>query len=77
MKRRGYIHRAPWYARRYGTNVRPVERWLSLLGALGLTAFGRRSPRNRGLAAVAAGFLVRRGMTGSCPLYRRFGLSSV
>ncbi len=75
MRRRGYIHKAPWYARRVGTNVGTTERWLSLLGALGLMAFGRRA-RNRRLAAVASSFFVRRGLTGVCPLYRRFGLSS-
>jgi hypothetical protein len=76
MRRRGYIHKAPWYARRLGRNVHPAERWVSLLGALGLMLLGRRRARNRPAAAAASTFLMRRGLTGVCPVYRRFGLST-
>jgi hypothetical protein len=71
-----YIHKAPWYARRFGTNVGRVERFISVLAALALTAFGSRQRTSRRMNGLAAGFLMRRGVTGSCPLYRRIGLTS-
>jgi hypothetical protein len=76
-KGKGYVHRVPRLMRGWRrANVRPEERWLSLLAGLGLAALGLRQWRSRGLAMLGAGFLLRRGLTGLCPVYRRLGLSS-
>jgi hypothetical protein len=59
-----------------GKNVGAAERWLSVAAALALAAFGRRRRSQRQVALLASGFLMRRGVSGRCPLYSRFGLSS-
>jgi hypothetical protein len=74
--RRGYIHRASFFRRRFGRNVGQTERVLSVVAALGLALFGRRRRQYRKTAAIASGFLLRRGLSGRCPLYARIGLSS-
>lgn len=74
--RRGYIHKAPWISGRFGRNVGSAERWISLAAALGLAVLAR-GHRNRRLALLASTFLMRRGLSGRCPLYDRLGLSSV
>jgi uncharacterized membrane protein len=58
-------------------NVSDAERIVSLAGGGLLTLFGLRdgSLFGLGLAAVGAG-LVYRGLTGHCPVYDRFGVSS-
>jgi hypothetical protein len=58
-------------------NVRDGERLLSVVAGLGALALARRRWASRGLALLTAGMLLRRGLTGTCPLYRRLGLSSL
>ena len=58
-------------------NVRESERWMSLLAGLGLAALGLRRWKARAVALATAGVLMRRGLTGSCPVYKRLGLRSV
>ena len=73
----GYLRRAP---RLLGglrrKNVRESERWVSLLAGLGLAALGLRRWKARAVALGAASMLMRRGLTGSCPLYKKLGLRS-
>jgi len=57
-------------------NVRDSERWISVAAGMALLALARRRWASRALAAVAAGLFLRRGLTGSCPVYRGLGLSS-
>jgi hypothetical protein len=58
-------------------NVRDGERWLSVLAGVTMLALARRRWASRGLALMTAGLLLRRGITGKCPLYRRLGLTSL
>jgi uncharacterized membrane protein len=57
-------------------NVRDSERWFSLAAGVALLGLARKRWASRALAAVAGGMLLRRGFTGSCPVYRGLGLSS-
>lgn len=57
-------------------NVRESERWISLAAGLGLAALGLRRWKVRAVALATAGMLMRRGLTGSCPVYKRLGLRS-
>ena len=43
---------------------------------MGLAALGMRRWKSPVLAMAVGGWLLRRGVTGKCPLYRRLGLSS-
>ena len=73
----GYLRHAPRFLsglRR--KNVRESERWISLLAGLGLAALGLRRWKARAVALGTAGMLMRRGLTGNCPLYRKLGLRS-
>ncbi len=74
--RRGYLHRASWAQRKFGKNIGTPERWISMVGALALAFYGRRRGKHRQVAAAAATFLMRRGVTGRCPLYTRLALST-
>ena len=77
MKIDGYLRKAHrLFGGRSGKNVREPERWISLAtgAALGLLALRRWNVR--GVAVAAAGLLLRRGITGTCPLYQRLGLRS-
>jgi hypothetical protein len=58
-------------------NVRDGERWLSMLAGVTMLALARRRWASRGLALLTAGLLLRRGITGKCPVYRRLGLTSL
>jgi uncharacterized membrane protein len=58
------------------TNVRDSERWLSVAAGLVLLGLARRRWASRALAMMASGLLLRRGITGKCPVYRGLGLSS-
>jgi hypothetical protein len=58
-------------------NVRGEERWLSVLAGMTMLALARRRWASRGLALVTAGLLLRRGLTGKCPVYRKLGLTSL
>jgi uncharacterized membrane protein len=55
-------------------NVREPERWVSLVAGLGITALALRRWKARGVAVAAAGMLLRRGLTGNCPVYRKLGV---
>jgi hypothetical protein len=58
------------------TNVRDGERWLSVLAGLAVLALARRRWLARAMALTAGGLLLRRGLTGTCPIYRKLGLTS-
>jgi hypothetical protein len=58
-------------------NVRDGERVMSVAAGVALLALARRRWASRALALVAAGMLLRRGITGKCPVYKRLGLSSL
>ena len=49
---------------------------MSLALGAGLAALGMRRWKSQTLGLAAMGLLLRRGLTGKCPVYRRFGLSS-
>jgi len=55
-------------------NISEVERWTSLIGGglLAASAF-RRNSKKHGLMLMAAGELLRRGLTGYCYLYGALG----
>ena len=77
MKIDAYLRRAPrLFGRLSRKNVREQERWVSLLTGVGLAALALRRWKARGAAMAAAGLLLRRGLTGDCPLYRKLGLRS-
>ena len=58
-------------------NVSQYERIASALGGGLLTLWGLRGfPLGRLLAAVAGGTLVYRGLSGRCPAYAQFGIST-
>jgi hypothetical protein len=77
MGNRGYVHKVSRFARRWrSVNVRPFERWISVAAGLGVAALALRPWKRRTLGALAAALLLRRGLTGDCPLYRKMGLSS-
>lgn len=57
-------------------NVGPLERGMSLvLGALSIAASVRRRGRSSSLLASGGSYLIYRGLTGHCPLYRRLGVT--
>ena len=76
MKLSKYLHRAPRLWGRSRSNLDRNERLLSLALGAGLAALGMRRWKSQTLALAAMGLLLRRGLTGKCPVYRRFGLSS-
>lgn len=76
MKLSKHIHRASWLRRLRSTNVDDRERLISLLVGAGLAGLGLRRWKSPVLAVGLAGLLLRRALTGNCPLYRRLGLSS-
>jgi hypothetical protein len=76
MKISKYLHRAPRLFGRSGSNVDQNERLISLALGVGLAALGMRRWKSHLLAAAVGSYLLRRGLTGTCPLYRRLGLSS-
>lgn len=77
MRKRSYWHRSPRWLRGFSrSNVRQEERLASVLLGLGLAALGLRQWRSRGLALLSAALLLRRGVTGACPFYKRLGLST-
>lgn len=75
--KKSYLRRVSRLSRALSrSNVRSNERLVSLLLGAGLAALGLRQWRSHALALAAGGLLLRRGMTGDCPLYRRLGISS-
>jgi uncharacterized membrane protein len=76
MKLSKYLHRAPRLWGRSRSNLDRNERLVSLALGAGLAALGLRRWKSSALALAATGLLLRRGVTGKCPLYRRLGLSS-
>jgi hypothetical protein len=58
-------------------NVNESERFLSIVGGVGLTLYGlfRLSPGHLSLVA-AGGYLLYRGLTGHCPAYELVGTST-
>jgi uncharacterized membrane protein len=58
-------------------NINQAERWISALtgGALVATGLGRRSTGGM-LSALAGGYLLYRGMSGNCMLYKSLGIST-
>ena len=57
-------------------NVGQIDRILSIVGGASLSLMAlRRAPRVL-LLAVMGGFLLYRGIGGSCPLYQALGFSS-
>ena len=78
MSKSGNVHADSRFLRMFRReNVRGGERWLSVLAGVTVLSLARRRWASRGLALVAAGLLLRRGLTGKCPVYRRLGLSSL
>src|SRR6185436_19485339 len=60
------------------TNLSRSERWVSVAGGGALALWGVAQLELGGvLAAGLGGYLVYRGVTGHCPLYRRLGISSL
>ena len=59
------------------TNVNSVERWGSIAAGAALIAYGlaRRSRSGAWLAAAGAPFMYR-GVTGHCPVYSKFGVTT-
>ncbi len=59
-------------------NVNVKERWASVIagGALAVWGLKRRGVFGWSLAALA-GVLLKRGVTGACPVYRVFGMTSM
>jgi hypothetical protein len=76
MKLSRYLHRAPRLFGRSRSNVDKNERLISLALGVGLAALGLRRWKSHALALAAGSLLLRRGVTGTCPVYRRLRLSS-
>jgi hypothetical protein len=75
--KRSYLHQVSGLVRALSRrNVRSNERVVSMLLGTGLAALGLRQWKSHALALAVGGLLLRRGLTGKCPLYRRLGLSS-
>jgi uncharacterized membrane protein len=61
--------------RKNAVNVAQSERWISAIGGGVLTVVGVRKRSPGGIAlAIAGGVLMRRGITGRCPLYEAMGV---
>jgi hypothetical protein len=74
---RNYVHHQSRMMRALRRkNVRPGERWLSLLAGAGLAVLALRRWRSQGAALAASSILLRRALTGDCPVYRRMRWSS-
>jgi hypothetical protein len=72
-----HVRKAPrLFGRWRNKNVREPERWVSLVAGLGITALALRRWKARGVAVAAAGMLLRRGLTGECPVYKKLGVRS-
>ena len=70
-----YGRRQPSRGRLY--NVGETERWASVLGGGALALMGLARGRSSGAAlALGGGYLVYRGLTGRCPVYRSLGLNT-
>ena len=76
MKLSKYLHRAPRLWGRSRSNMDRNERLISLAIGVGLAALGLRRWKSPALAMAAGSWLLRRGVTGKCPVYGRLGLSS-
>jgi hypothetical protein len=77
MRHFRYLHRAsPWRRLFRSSNLDQRERVVSLLVGVGLAALGMRRWKSPAAAMALGGLLLRRGLTGSCPVYRRLGVSS-
>ena len=76
MKLSKYLHRAPRLCGPVPVEPRSERTALSLALGAGLAALGMRRWKSHALALAAGGLLLRRGLTGKCPVYRRLGLSS-
>ena len=76
MKLSKYLHRAPRLWGRSRSNMDRNERLISLALGVGLAALGLRRWKSPALAMAAGGWLLRRGVTGKCPVYGKLGLSS-
>ena len=58
-------------------NISDTERWLSMAGGAGLTAYGLTRGRTPGWVLAGLGALLfRRGMSGHCDIYHLLGLNS-
>ncbi len=55
-------------------NVHPIERWISIAGGALLAANGMRRGRKGIFEMALGGFMMRRGVTGKCELYRALGM---
>src|SRR5688572_24505452 len=63
--------------RRSGENIHQIERVLSIAGGAAAILAGTRNRRLPGLALAAIGAaLVRRGVTGHCPVYQALGVTT-
>jgi uncharacterized membrane protein len=61
--------------RKHAINVSPAERWISAIGGGALTVAGVRKRSPGGIAlAFLGGALIRRGVTGRCPVYTALGM---
>jgi uncharacterized membrane protein len=76
MKLSKYLHRAPRLWGRSRSNMDRNERLISLVLGVGLAALGLRRWKSPALGMAAGTWLLRRGVTGKCPMYRKLGLSS-
>jgi uncharacterized membrane protein len=76
---RGYLEHVPRFMRGWERkNVNAVERGVSAaLGALFvLSALRRHGVARKALALATGGALLARGIAGTCPVYRRVGVTS-
>ena len=62
--------------REAGINVGDTERWVSAIAGVALLAVGLRRRRLRGLLWPLSGSLLRRAVTGRCPVNRAIGRNS-
>lgn len=62
---------------RGGRNISDTERWVSMVGGIGLAAYGIRRGRIPGWALAGLGALLfRRGLSGHCHTYQMLGINT-
>jgi uncharacterized membrane protein len=77
MRKTGVHADSRWLRAFRRVNVRDTERWVSVAVGLALVGLARKRWASRALALLAGGVLLRRGLTGRCPVYRSLRLSSL
>jgi uncharacterized membrane protein len=71
----GWEQQRPWETRGK-VNVGRAERWISGLAGLAILGYSLRQKRLRGVLLPLGADLVRRGITGRCPVNRALGRNS-